>query len=96
MNYKNDVPLEGIIAMREFMTSKEAYPDGRFSNDTLWSYLTLYDPGGGVIARSSGHGSGVNIIMVYNGITFLALPGTGQDCCYAQWQSITNYVNEYV
>lgn len=94
MNSINDVELADIIIIRESMLSGEAFPETQYCKDVRWDYLTLYNQGGEIIMRSYGHRNDVNITLLYRGIQFFATPGYGRNNCFANWQTLVNYVNK--
>lgn len=83
-----NIPLVDIIPRREFKKDGDVNSMSAIPN-VKWDFLTLYNQGGTVLARSKGHATNVPITLLYRGINFIALPdGT----VTMEWSSFVNFV----
>lgn len=88
------IPVEDFIPRRELLPEGRVDPTSRYP-DVRWDYLTIYDQGGNVLARSRSMSKVANIHLTYRGLTFIATPGyDGIETVSVEWDSLVNLVTE--
>ena len=88
------VPLMDVIPVRESKRAGEVNP---LSNNPsiAYDYLTLYNQGGTVLARSTGHAKDMIITLTYRGVQFIATPGYHMSSTISiEWYSLVKFVEE--
>ncbi len=85
---KKEVEFEDLIPRRELIAEGKINPLSPYP-EVRWDYLTIYDQGGNVLARSRSGSSGNTLYCWYRGMQFIASPGyDGEETISIEWYSL--------